>query len=205
LFEPASGKGPGVLVLHAWWGLNQDVLDFAAHLANEGFTAFAPDMFDGSTPATTIEGAEKLAGTFEGERGVEVEQAALGAADWLIAHTGGPIGAVGFSFGAGYCLWLGVKRPESINAIAVYYGSYPGVGGTAPVLGHYAEEDPYEAAEQVTEFDGGLREQGRDYALHHYPGTYHWFAEPGRPQYQPEAADLAWQRTVDFLRKHAAR
>jgi carboxymethylenebutenolidase len=70
---------------------------------------------------------------------------------------------------------------------------------TTPVLGHFAEEDPYEDQATVTAFEKGLRDAGRDVTIHTYPGTGHWFAEPSRNAYRPEAADLAFARTVAFL------
>ena len=201
LFEPRTGSGPGVLVLHAWWGLNETVLDFARNLGQEGFTVFAPDLFDdGKPPATTIEDAEQRSSAVEADGGVMAEQRALGAADWLVAHTGGAIGAVGFSFGAGYALWLGKRRPEAVRAIVVYYGTGGPIDGQAPVMGHFAADDPYETEENVADLEEQLRAAGRRGVIHRDPDTKHWFAERDRPEFVPGAADLAWQRTVEFLR-----
>jgi len=69
-----------------------------------------------------------------------------------------------------------------------------------PVLGHFAEDDPYESAETVAEFEQGLRDAGREGVIHRYPGTGHWFAEPSRDAYQPEAARVAFDRTTTFLK-----
>jgi carboxymethylenebutenolidase len=199
----AAGGGPGVLVLHPWWGLNDTIKGFADRLGDAGFTVLAPDLFDGQM-ATTIDDAEKLAGGKESDEAAQIalEQMVLGAADWLSGRSAGRIGALGFSFGAGYALWLGKKRPDQVAGIVVYYGSYPGIEGDAPILGHFAEHDPYEGEENVAAFEAGLRETGRSAALHHYPGTKHWFAETDRPEYVADAAELAWQRTVAFLKQH---
>ena len=73
---------------------------------------------------------------------------------------------------------------------------------SVPVLGHFAEDDPYETDETVTAFEQGLRDAGRDVTIHRYPETGHWFAEPSRDAYRRNAANLAFERTEAFLRRH---
>jgi carboxymethylenebutenolidase len=188
----------GVVVLHPWWGLNEDVIAYADRLAGDGFAVLAPDMFDGKV-ATEPDDAEKLAG--EGD--AVAEPIALAAADELARRLGPdlPIAVLGFSFGAAYALLLPSRRPR-LSAAVVYYGSYWGdflAESTAPVLGHFAENDPFEPKERVEALEKGLREAGREATLHVYPGTGHWFAEPSRTAYRAEAAELAYDRTVTFL------
>jgi carboxymethylenebutenolidase len=203
LFKPHSGVGTGLLVLHPWWGLNQTVLDYAARLASEGFVVLAPDLFgDGEPPATTIEDAERRATASEADDGVLVEQRALGAADWLVEETGGSIGAIGFSFGAAYALWLGAKRPDKVQAIAVYYGTAGPVKGQAPVVGHFATDDQFEPAENIDDLEKQLTDAGREVTLYRYEGTKHWFAEHDRPEYDAPAAAMAYSRTLHFLNRH---
>jgi carboxymethylenebutenolidase len=202
LFTPHSGIGPGVLVLHPWWGLNQTILDYAKRLSSEGFVVFAPDLFgDGEPPATTIEAAERRANAAEADGGIAAEQRALGAAHWLIEHTEGPIAAIGFSFGAGYALWLAGKRPESVKGVVVYYGTMDPVKGQAPVLGHFATDDPFEPAENIDNLEGQLVDQGREGTILRYEGTKHWFAEHDRPEYDAPAAAQAYSRTLHFLNR----
>lgn len=202
LFAPLSGVGSGVLVLHPWWGLNQTVLDYAARLAGEGFVVLAPDLFgDGEPPATSIADAERRATGSEADGGVGVEQRALGGADWLVERTGGPIGVVGFSFGAAYALWLGAKRPESIAGIVVYYGTAGPVQGQAPVLGHFATDDQFEPAENIEDLEQQLTEAEREFTLHRYEGLKHWFAESDRPEYDAPSAAMAYARTLHFLNR----
>jgi carboxymethylenebutenolidase len=197
--EPGS---TGVVLLHAWWGLNADVVTFADRLAAAGFAVVAPDMFDGQV-AETIEHAERLAGSSD----EEAIQAIVAAAVDLLAERlgrGAPLAAVGFSFGAAWAIWAPTER-DALLATVVYYGTWTGsiLGKAAtPVLGHFAEDDPYETAETVTEFEQGLRDAGRDVTIHRYPGTGHWFAEPSKDAYRAGAADLAFERTVEFLGSH---
>jgi carboxymethylenebutenolidase len=192
----------GVLVLHPWWGLNDDVIAYADRLAGAGYAVVAPDMFGGEV-ATTIEGAEKLA---HGADEAAIDQIVLASIDRLTTAVGptGKIGALGFSFGAHWSMWSPTQRDQVVASI-LYYGTTDGPvleGATVPVLGHFAEDDPYELAEWVSDFEGLLRSAGRDVVIHRYPGTGHWFAEPSRDAYEREAAELAFERTLSFLRSH---
>jgi carboxymethylenebutenolidase len=116
----------------------------------------------------------------------------------------GRIVVVGFSFGAAWALWLPAQRRESVAGSVVYYGSIDGPslsGGTTPVLGHFAADDPYEPEENVAGLETALRNAGRQVTIHRYPGTGHWFAEPSKPAYIAEVAEVAWERTLAFLRE----
>lgn len=87
--------------------------------------------------------------------------------------------------------------------MVLFYGTGPAdfARSRATYLGHFAESDPYEPLSNVQELEKALRAAGRTVAFHHYPGTGHWFCEPDRPQFDPVAAALAWERTLDFLRR----
>lgn len=196
--EPPTGRGAGVLVLHPWWGLNDTLKQMCEGLAQSGFVVLAPDLYRGAGVATSIEDAERMSNEIDVPR---AEQAVLGAFDHLAAMVDGPIGVVGFSMGVGYGLWLTRKRPDRVGALVLFYGTGGEAGEVAPVLGHFGEQDPYEPAEAVDELEQQLRGKGRLEAVHRYPGVGHWFAEPDRPEFDAEAAALAWQRTLDFLRR----
>jgi carboxymethylenebutenolidase len=192
----------GVALFHAWWGLNDDVVGYADRLADAGFAVMAPDVFGGQV-ASTIEEAERLAG---GADEAAVDAIALATVDRLADRLGptGKIAALGFSFGAAFAVSAPTQR-ERLVATVVYYGTYTGSilsRAHVPVLGHFAETDPYETDEGVAEFEVGLRSAGRDVMIYRYPGTGHWFAEPSKDAYQREAAELAFERTVAFLREH---
>jgi carboxymethylenebutenolidase len=200
----ASDDAPGVALYHAWWGLNDDVRSFADRLAAAGFSVLAPDMFGGEV-ATTIDDADRLSSSADEDR---CKAISLAAVDRLAARPGAPrgIGVVGFSFGAAWAIWVPTQR-DRVAATVAYYGTWTGsvlAKASAPVLGHFAEDDPYETAETVTEFEGGLRDAGREADVHRYPGTGHWFAEPSQNAYRAAEANLAFDRTVAFLRRHLA-
>ena len=200
---PSERAVAGVLVLHPWWGLNDDTRGYADRLASAGFAAVAPDLYDGEV-ATTIEDADRLSTSLNEDA---ADAIALAAVDVLGEATGDPslrLGAIGFSMGSAWALWLPVHRPEIVASVT-YYGTLDGPSLTrarVPVLGHFAEEDEYEPDEGVVAFERSLRNAGRDVEIHRYPGTGHWFAEPSRGAYDSGAADLAFERTVTFLRRH---
>ena len=195
---------PGVVVLHPWWGLNEDVVAFADRLAGAGYAVAAPDLFDGSV-ASTIEGAEQLARSADE---AAVESIVLATIDWLADRLGpdARIGLLGFSFGAWWSVASAADR-DRVAASVVYYGAVSGpelARSSAPVLGHFAETDQFESDESISEMEEELRSAGRAATIHRYPGTGHWFAEPSRDAYRLDAADLAFERTVTFLREHLA-
>ncbi|MGH2393572.1 MAG: dienelactone hydrolase family protein [Candidatus Limnocylindria bacterium] len=195
---------PGVVLFHAWWGLDGDVTAYADRLAAAGFAVAAPDLVAGKV-ATTVEQAEQLT---EGADDALADAVALAAVDGLAARLGpdARLAAIGFSFGAAWSIWCAAER-DRIAASIVYYGTMLGgslARASVPVLGHFAASDPYETDEGVAAFEEALRAAGRDVTIHRYPDTGHWFAEPSREAYSPQAADLAFTRTVDFLRNRLA-
>jgi len=193
---------PGVVVFHPWWGLNDDVVAYADRVAAAGFVVVAPDLYRGPV-ASTIEEAERLSGSIDK---AAADAIALATIDRLADRLGpaARLAAVGFSMGGAWSMWSPAKR-DRLAASVVYYGSIEGPSLTrasVPVLGHFAETDPYEPDEAIAAFEGTLRSAGRDVAIHRYPGTGHWFAEPSRDAYRAAAADLAFERTVAFLGRH---
>lgn len=200
LAKPAGG-GPGVLVLHAWWGLNDVFKSLCDRLAGEGFVALAPDLFKGSV-ATTIEGAEQNVHQADDEF---VEAAVREAADYLVQQSSGRrLGALGFSFGGPWAVGTSLMKPDNVAAVVLFYSVYaPDLSRSkAAFLGHFAENDAYEPREGIEELRAALQAKGLPATFYIYEGTTHWFFEPDRPDaYAPEAAKLAWERTVVFLRQ----
>jgi carboxymethylenebutenolidase len=207
---PADGTGPAVLVLHAWWGLNETIKSVCERLAAEGFVAFAPDLFHGKV-AVTREEADALSSSAEQDGGERVRADVAAAADYVAGHdrTRGPgLGVIGFSFGVDYALRLSQDDPDRVPAVVIFYGAWPLEGyarSKAAYLGHFAETDEFVEAAQVERLESALRAAGRPVTFHHYGGTGHWFFEPDRPDaYRRDAAELAWERTVAFLREALA-
>jgi carboxymethylenebutenolidase len=201
---PSSGRGAGVLVLHAWWGLNDFFRDFCHRLAQDGFVALAPDLFSGKV-AQTVEEAEQHLSQFDEAQVVPpIVLSALDDLSRLPQVTSKGIGVIGFSLGAYWALWLAQQKPELVRAVTVFYGTDGGDGdfqqSNAAFLGHFAEADPYESADSVKALENNLRSANRPTTIHTYPETGHWFFENDRPEaYQAQAAQLAWNRTADFF------
>ena len=206
LAMPASGSGPGVIVIQEWWGLVPHIKDICDRLANEGFVALAPDLYHGETAAEP-DGAGKLM------MGMKIDEAArdmAGAVDYLAGHdasTGSKVGCVGYCVGGGLSLYLASLKPE-IGACVVYYGVLPGAqldfaNIQAPVLGHYAENDNFANPAAARELEGNLRSLGKEVEFHIYPGTEHAFFNDTRADvYDADAAKLSWERTLPFFRAH---
>lgn len=201
---PADGQGPAVLVLHPWWGLNETIRAFCRRLAAAGFVAFAPDLYHGKITAI-IEGAEQLAqASFQrsAENQAEVKAAARLLSDMNGQPPGG-IAVIGFSMGASYAVDLSTTAPELVRAVVLFYGAGEGdySQSQASYLGHFAENDLYEEEEYIVAMEEGIRAAGRPVTFHTYPGTGHWFFEADRADaYNEQAAEMAWERTVAFLR-----
>jgi carboxymethylenebutenolidase len=197
---PPDAKA-GVVVLHAWWGLNEDVIAYADRLADAGFAVLAPDMFEGEV-TTERDEAERLASTGD-ER---ADAIAFAAVDALATRLGpdASLAVLGFSFGGAYAIWAPSER-DRLRASVVYYGTYTGdfiARATAPLLGHFAADDEFEPEAGVRELEEAFTSAGREVTINIYPGTGHWFAEPSRDAYVPDAAELAFERTIAFLREH---
>jgi carboxymethylenebutenolidase len=202
LAAPISGKGQGVLVLHAWWGLNEAIKDFCTRLAGDGFTAFAPDLYHGKL-ATTIPEAEALRDALDWKKAIPEISA---AAEFLQEHCGKPekgLAVIGFSLGAFFALNLSTSDPERVNKVVVFYGTGPAdfTKSRAAYQGHFAGNDPFEPESEVNSLEEELKKAGRPVGFYTYLGTGHWFFEPDRAEvYHPEAASLAWERTLAFLK-----
>lgn len=204
LAAPPAG-GPGVLVLHAWWGLNATIEAFCDRLAAAGFMAFAPDLYRGEV-AVTIPAAEALGAALDA-RHADAKAEIARAADFVAGHAKGTrdgIAVIGFSLGAYYALDLAAARPALVRDVVLFYGSGGGdfSASRATYLGHFAGNDPYEPPASVDGLEATLRAAGRHVTFHRYPGVGHWFFEPDRPDaYDEPASSLAWERTLAFLRR----
>jgi carboxymethylenebutenolidase len=176
-------------------------------LAEAGFVALAPDLHHGETAATPEE-AEALVQKSEGPNMARTQALAASALTLLRAHPavrGSGVGALGFSFGAAWAITLATRAPEDIAAVVLFYGSSsPDFSqARAAFLGHFAEADEWEPMAGVREMEAALRTAGREMTMHVYPNTGHWFFESDQPNaYNAEAAELAWARTLEFLRRY---
>jgi carboxymethylenebutenolidase len=205
LAKPESGSGPGLVVIQEWWGLDDHIADIVDRFAAEGFVALAPDLYGGKVAHDTDE-----AGKYMEE--LPAEQAArdlAGTVDYLLADpdvTSGTIGAVGFCMGGGFVLQLAAQQGDKIGAAVPFYGVGQGVpdqyrGLTAPVQGHYGESDGFYPVDQAREQEQQIRDEaGVEVEFFYYPAGHAFHNDQDKMgTYNPEAAQQAWQRSVQFL------
>lgn len=201
---PKSGSGPGVLLLHSWWGLTESLKDRCNQLADAGFTAVAPDLFDGEVARDDAHG-EKLLAEADANRLVLGIQSTADALHRMPATEGSRIMIVGFSMGASLGLWFSERFPDQVSAVVGFYGTQTidFQRTEASYQLHMAEDDAMLDPDELALMQASFGLAGRPVELHTYEGVAHHFAEQGTPNFDRDAADLAWQRTVEFLRQHA--
>jgi carboxymethylenebutenolidase len=200
---PDAGSGPGILVLHAWWGLNDHVKGVCDQLADEGFVALAPDLFGGRV-ATEVAVAEQQLAQANADELAHLTRSSLQALLDLPARLPGPVGLLGWSMGGSMALWLAARVPDPVGATVVFYAGQDidMADARSAFLGHYAEVDPYVDEDELVLLESELHLDGLEVEFHRYAGTHHWFAEPDRPEHDAAASHLAWERTLEFLRRH---
>jgi len=201
---PSTGQGDPVLVLHAWWGVNETIKGLCQRLADAGFVALALDLYHGKI-ARTIPEAEALGGALDAN--FQQARAEIAEAAAFLSRCAGSSGrglaVVAFSLGAYYAVDLSANAPDQVDSVVLFYGYGDSdlSNARAAYLGHFAELDEYEPAEDVAAFEEAVKRAGRPVTFYRYSGAKHWFFEPDRPEYNPEAANLAWERTLEFLKR----
>jgi carboxymethylenebutenolidase len=193
-----AGPGPGVLVLHSFWGLTKAVKSLCDDLADHGFTVLAPDINFGELPASEQEALDHL-GKADPNR---LASLVLSSAKLLHEKsTDGPIGIVGFGMGGSLALWASVRLAGLVNAAVSFYGSQQidFAGSRASYLIHLAEADDYVSDDEAVFMEATMRLEELDVEMGRVPGTRHGFAEPDGDTYDPVAFDRAWARTLEFL------
>ncbi len=194
-------SGPAILILHEWFGLQDSFKALADRFCSEGFTALAIDMYDGYL-ATSVEEAE----AFEGKLDHDALVPRLVAAARSLADNWHPrVGLMGFSLGAFMATKVAHEFPfEATSLVYGYTNIYPDRFSGA-LQGHFAETDEFEPLEDARAYFEKLSNEGMDVEFHHYPGTGHWFANPGVPDaFDPQATEQVFSRTVDFMHHHLA-
>jgi carboxymethylenebutenolidase len=203
LAMPASGRGPGLVVVQEYWGLVAQIKGVADRLAGEGFVALVPDLYHGETTSSPDQ-AGKLMMALKID---EAEKDLRGAVHYLTANTAvaQKVGTIGFCMGGALSLFAASKNPE-VNACVVFYGGHPNVKPDlprlkSPVLGLYAGNDGFVTPASVKALDEELTRLGKRHEFHTYPGVDHAFSNESGKNYNRDAAEDAWKRAVTFLRK----
>jgi carboxymethylenebutenolidase len=201
LAKPKGLPAPVVLLVHEWWGLNDQIKTMAVELSNQGYVALAVDLFDGRV-ATTPGDAGALT------QQVNADQATDTLVSWIdwARHTPdgtGKVGIVGWCFGGGWALNGSVQAP--VDATVVYYGkcdlpTEQLARLQGPVLGHFGTRDQFINKPMVERFETAITQAGKPHQVYWYEAD-HAFANPTGNNYVKAEAQLAWQRTTEFLAK----
>jgi carboxymethylenebutenolidase len=208
LATPASGSGPGVVVVQEWWGLDPGIKKMADRLAENGFVALAPDLYHGELAAhDEMDKAGQLMTTLPPDRAARDMS---GAVDFLAAHdatTGDAIGVVGFCMGGMLTFLLAALRGDKVKAAVPFYGFPSGDGEpdwsglTAKVRGHMAEHDDFFGPDAAAALQDKLRGLGKDVELTVHPGSGHAFMadHDALGNYDEALAERIWPQVTEFL------
>jgi carboxymethylenebutenolidase len=198
-----DANGPGVVVIQEWWGLVPHIKDVCDRFAREGFVALAPDLYQGRSTTEPNE-ADKLLMNMEMDRAARDMS---GAVEYLRGRDEvqpNKVGVTGFCMGGGLVLKLATIAP--VDASVPFYSFFVPEDADfsnlrGPMLGHYPEHDS--STVEARPLFERLRAMGKQAEMHVYPDTEHAFFNDDRPEvYQPDAAKLAWSRTIEFFRTH---
>ncbi|HYO12003.1 MAG TPA: dienelactone hydrolase family protein [Thermoanaerobaculia bacterium] len=207
LARPKDAKGtlPGLLVIHEWWGLNDNIRAMTRRLAGEGYQALAVDLMGGAV-AETPDAAMKQMEAVSKDRASAEDN--LRDAYAFLEKNGAPkIGVIGWCFGGGWSLNTAMLLPDKIDAVVIYYGGVTADKGKltpiqAPILGLFGGKDKGIPVEGVRAFEKSLKELNKNAVVQIYEDADHAFANASGGNYNAEAAKDAWQRTTAFLGKH---
>lgn len=194
---------PGLIVIHEWWGLNDNVQAMAERLAGEGYIVLAVDLYGGRTAATPGEAQVLMRQVVEDPESARVN--IRRAFEFLQTVGGAPsVGSLGWRFGGGWSLNAAMLLTDDLDAAVIYYGYVTDDEERlrsieAPILGLFGAEDRGIPVDLVKRFEAALDRLGKDHTIHIYPGADHTFANPTGDNYDHAAAEDAWQKSLEFL------
>ena len=200
-----SGPFPAVVMIHEWWGLNQDTTLLADALAREGFVVLAADAFRGSVAQTRDEARKQVTETPREQIGADLDA----ALDYLRSHPQvdpDRVASMGFCFGGTQSMYMGTRNPE-LAAVVIFYGGGPiqeadqlgSMRQAGPVLGIYGKEDGGIPVEQVRKFEQAMESRGVENTITVYPGVGHAFVKSNTYN-DGGAPQQAWNQLVTFLK-----
>ena len=209
LAEP-EGTGPGVVVLGEWWGLDYPMREIGDRFAEEGFVALVPDFYEGETTEEPDQAQQMMMALNMDE----AEKKMRGAVKYVLEHPkcNGEVGSVGFCVGGGLSVWTASLNPKVGAAVVFYYVMPHGKPDfskiSGPVQGHFGTGDDFVSVDDAKALEEEIRDaSGAEVEFHFYDGAGHaFFGDHNRlGTYDEEHAGNAWQRTVDFFKRHLAR
>lgn len=190
---------PAIILIHEFWGLNDNMKETAEELASHGYIALAVDLY-GVEAAKTSDEARQLMSVYDQQNGIENMK---GAVEFLKTNYGAEkVGSIGWCFGGGQSLVLALN--EKMDATVIYYGRVISdkdqlASISWPVLGIFAGLDTGITVESVNEFDKALDDLSIPNEIHIYPNVNHAFANPSGARYAPEETKDAWEKTLAFF------
>lgn len=194
---------PAIIVIHEWWGLNDNVRRMAERLAGEGYIVLALDLYGGATAENPDEARQLMMGVVEDP--ALAEENIRQAHTFLTATAGAPaVASLGWCFGGGWSLNAAMLLPGELDAAVIYYGQVTDdedrlASIDADILGLFAGEDTGISVRSVRNFEAALQRLRKEYEIHIYPGVGHAFANPTGNSYNADAAEDAWLKTIEFL------
>lgn len=208
LSRPTHAKAPlpGIIVIHEWWGLNDNIRKTADRLAGEGYEALAIDLYGGQS-ATTPDDAVKYMQAVLADTGAAKDNLKQAYAYLHDHEHATKLGVIGWCFGGGWALETALLLPDKLDAAVMYYGR-PELDVAQlktlkmPLMGFFGEKDDSITVADVTSFQAALKQAGVDAEIHEYPDAGHAFANPSGKNYQAAAAADSWARTVKFFKQH---
>ena len=197
---------PAIIVIHEWWGLNDNIRAMADRLAGEGYIVLAVDLFGGAAASSLGQARQQMLAVVNNpEPAAENIRQAYA---FVNTTAGAPrIGSLGWCFGGGWSLNTAMLFPEDLDATVIYYGQVTDDEEklqdiSSPILGLFGAEDQGITVDSVQRFKTALERLRKNYEIHIYPGADHAFANPTGIAYNAEVADDAWQKTLEFLDRH---
>jgi carboxymethylenebutenolidase len=202
----ADGTRPGLIVIQEWWGLNDNIRAMTRRLAGQGYNALAVDLYEGEVAETPKKARSLMQEAMNNKSRLQANLKQ--AYQYLDQEVGAPkIGVIGWCFGGGWSLQTALMFPKELDATVVYYGELVTDESKLkslemPIVGFFGSEDSAIPPKKVRAFESTLEDLGKEASIHLYEGANHAFANPSGERYDPEAAEDAWNKTVDFLKTH---
>jgi carboxymethylenebutenolidase len=197
---------PAIIVIHEWWGLNDNVRAMADRLAGEGYIVLAVDLFGGQTAKTPEEARQLMLQVVENPD--SAAENLRHAYKFLKETAKAPrVASLGWCFGGGWSLNTALLFPEDLDAAVIYYGQVTDDEQKlrpldVPILGLFGGQDHAVTVDSVNRFEAALKRLGKTYDIHIYPEAHHAFANPTGQSYDAAAAEDAWRRTLAFLAQY---
>ena len=196
---------PAIIVIHEWWGLNDNVRAMADRIAGEGYMVLAVDLYNGKTASSPGEARVMMLEVVEDPE--RARENIRGAYEFLVTAGAPRVGSLGWCFGGGWSLNTAQLFPDDLDASVIYYGQVTDDEDklrpiNVPILGLFGAEDAGIPVESVEAFRTALQRLRKEHEIHIYPGAGHAFANPTGKNYNADAATDAWNKTIEFLNRH---